>query len=126
MKESDSDLDHLTHGIKSFFDFPADEYDSEVFRWEEHHLKPGYARPVVIHRAVLGSVERFYSILCEHIGGKWPFWISPRQCIILPISEKFKEYANKINLFLKHAGFNSEVDSSDNTMKKKILFAEMN
>jgi len=43
-----------------------------------HKLKPGFARPVIVHRAILGSVERMYAILCEHTGGRWPFWISPR------------------------------------------------
>ena len=64
--------------VVDYFDFPADEMDDEVFRWEEHHLRAGYARPVVIHRAVLGSVERFFSILLENCAGKWPFWLSPR------------------------------------------------
>ena len=97
-----------------------------MFRWVEHHLKPGYARPVVIHRAVLGSVERFYSILTEHLGGKWPFWISPRQAIIIPISEKFMKYCEGIHKYLKHRGFNTEIDDSDNTMKKKVMNAETN
>jgi threonyl-tRNA synthetase len=42
-------------------------------------------RPVMIHRAVLGSVERMFAILCEHTGGKWPFWLSPRQAMVIPI-----------------------------------------
>jgi threonyl-tRNA synthetase len=93
LREEDLSGDHLSHGVKNFFDFPADKYDPEVFRWEEHHIKPGFARPVVIHRAILGSVERFFSILTEHVSGKWPLWLSPRQAIILPISEKFIDYA---------------------------------
>lgn len=43
------------------------------------NLRPGYARPVVVHRAILGSVERMMAILCEHTAGKYPFWLSPRQ-----------------------------------------------
>jgi threonyl-tRNA synthetase len=58
--------------------YPKDELDEEDFTWQEHHLKPGFARPVIIHRAILGSVERFVAILIEHLGGKWPFFISPR------------------------------------------------
>jgi len=52
--------------------------DDEEFVWREQPLKPGFKRPVIIHRAILGSVERFMAILIEHLGGKWPFWISPR------------------------------------------------
>jgi threonyl-tRNA synthetase len=58
--------------------------------------KPGFARPVMIHRAVLGSVERFIAILCEHTAGKWPFFVSPRQIVVIPISENFTEYAKKV------------------------------
>ncbi|OAF64313.1 hypothetical protein A3Q56_07932, partial [Intoshia linei] len=49
--------------------------------------------PVIVHRAILGSIERFFGILCEHTGGKWPFWISPRQAIIVPISPELNNYA---------------------------------
>lgn len=58
--------------------FPADENDGDEFVWREHALKPGFRRPVIIHRAILGSVERFSAVLVEHLGGKWPFWLSPR------------------------------------------------
>ena len=58
--------------------FKADEYSPEDFEWKEQLLKPGFSRPVMIHRAVYGSVERFLSVLIEHTAGKWPFFISPR------------------------------------------------
>jgi threonyl-tRNA synthetase len=58
--------------------FKADDYDDVDFEWKEHALKPGYARPVMVHRAILGSVERFMAILIEHLAGKWPFFLSPR------------------------------------------------
>ena len=60
------------------------------------NLKPGFERPVIVHRAILGSVERMFAILCEHTGGKWPFWLSPRQVAILPINDEHVEYANKV------------------------------
>ena len=53
-------------------------------------------RPVMIHRAVLGSVERMFAILLEHYKGKWPFWLSPRQAIVCPISKKSEEYALQV------------------------------
>lgn len=53
-------------------------------------------KPVIIHRAILGSVERMFAILLEHYAGKWPFWLSPRQCIVCPVSEKFTHYAVEV------------------------------
>ena len=85
--------------------FPEDEWDPEEFKWEMHSLKAGYDRPVVIHRAVLGSVERFYSILMEHCGGRWPTWISPRQAILLPIAERHNDYSESVVKALKFAGY---------------------
>jgi threonyl-tRNA synthetase len=58
--------------------YPKDELDEEEFVWQEHPVKNGFKRPVIIHRAILGSLERFIAILIEHLGGKWPFWVSPR------------------------------------------------
>ena len=66
-------------------------------------------RPVMIHRAVLGSVERMFAILLEHYKGKWPFWLSPRQAIVCPISKKSEGYALQVTcvaaLFIKQLGF---------------------
>ena len=107
LKESDSESDHMSQNEKviDYFDFPADEFDDEVFRWEEHHLRPGFARPVVVHRAVLGSVERFFSILLENCAGKWPFWLSPRQLVICPITDKNIPYCEKVLKKLMIEGF---------------------
>lgn len=68
-------------------DKPKGEY-----RREDHMrpLTPGYARPVMIHRAMAGSIERFTGILIEHFGGKWPFWLSPRQIVSFPSVPRFK------------------------------------
>ena len=52
-----------------------------------HPVKNGFERPVIIHRAIFGSLERFIAILCEHTGGKWDFWVSPRQLKLLPMSK---------------------------------------
>ena len=100
--------------------YPKDEHDDEEFKWEEHSLRNGYKRPVIIHRAILGSVERFSAILIEHIAGKWPFWISPRQAIICPISEHYIDYCDKVQLYLHQRGFDVEVDRSNATLKKKV------
>jgi threonyl-tRNA synthetase len=74
---------------------------------------------------VLGSLERFLSILVEQNEGNWPFWLSPRQAIILPISEKFNEYGEKVYKALKYNGFHVELDSSDCRVNKKIRLAQL-
>ena len=104
--------------------YPKDELDEEEFVWQEHHLKPGFNRPVIIHRAILGSMERFIAILIEHIAGKWPFWVSPRQAIVVPVSEKFLDYAEKVTLYLHQQGFEVELDRSNHTLAKKVRNAQ--
>ena len=111
--------------VKNYYEFHPDEFDPETFRWEEHECKHGYKRPVIIHRAILGSLERFFSILIEHIDGKWPFWLSPKQVIVLPVSEKFKEYSHKVNLALQKNKFHSAVDDSTLTVNKRIRNAQL-
>ncbi|XP_064607541.1 threonine--tRNA ligase 1, cytoplasmic-like isoform X2 [Liolophura sinensis] len=83
-------------------------------------------RPVIIHRAILGSVERLIAILCEHYGGKWPFWLSPRQAIVVPVAPPFDEYAQQVQKQVHDAGFLCEVDLDDSTtMNKKIRNAQL-
>eukprot|EP01098_Paradermamoeba_levis_P002089 TRINITY_DN1247_c0_g1_i1.p1 TRINITY_DN1247_c0_g1~~TRINITY_DN1247_c0_g1_i1.p1 ORF type:complete len:718 (+),score=257.49 TRINITY_DN1247_c0_g1_i1:75-2156(+) len=84
-----------------------------------------YERPVIIHRAILGSVERMMAILIEHTAGKWPFWLSPRQCMILPVSEKFAEYAGEVQKKIHAAGFFVDVDMTDKKLQKKIPLAQL-
>ena len=85
--------------------FEADEYSKEPFEWRERPLKPNTERPVLIHRAVLGSVERFIAMLAEHTAGKWPFWLSPRQVCICPISDATIPYAKEVEHKLKNLGY---------------------
>ncbi|KAJ7543976.1 hypothetical protein O6H91_09G060700 [Diphasiastrum complanatum] len=82
-------------------------------------------RPVIIHRAILGSVERMFAILLEHYGGKWPFWLSPRQAIVCPVSEKFTEYAIQVRDEVHKAGFYIEADTTDRKLQKKIREAQL-
>ena len=74
----------------------------------------------MIHRAILGSLERFVSILTEHNAGKWPLWLSPRQIKICPISAPFHSYAEKIYKKLHSQGFEVELDLSETSLNKKI------
>lgn len=68
-------------------------------------LSQGCARPVMIHRAMAGSIERFTAILCEHFAGKWPLWLSPRQVIIIPVGMGFLDYAKEVAQLLKKEHF---------------------
>lgn len=82
-------------------------------------------RPVMIHRAILGSVERMFAMLLEHYAGKWPFWISPRQVIVCPVSAKFVDYALKVREQVHEAGFYADADISDRKLDKKIREAQL-
>jgi len=84
-----------------------------------------YQRPVIIHRAVLGSVERMMAILIEHFAGKFPFWLSPRQVMVVPVSTPFYDYAAKVRQTLHDAGVHADADLSEFTMNKKIRNAEL-
>ncbi|XP_022972266.1 threonine--tRNA ligase, mitochondrial 1-like [Cucurbita maxima] len=82
-------------------------------------------RPVMIHRAILGSVERMFAILLEHYKGKWPFWLSPRQAIVCPVSEKSQSYALKVRDAIHHAGYYVDVDTTDRKIQKKVREAQL-
>ena len=84
-----------------------------------------FQRPVMVHRAMLGSVERMFAVLSEHWGGKWPFWLSPRQCIIVPIDNKFCDYANELQDIIHKAGYFVDVDESSRTLNKKVREAQL-
>lgn len=84
-----------------------------------------FERPVMIHRAILGSVERFMSVLIEHTGGKWPFWLSPRQVCVVPVAEAYFGYAEKVRKTLHDAGYYIDVDTSNKQLAKKVREAAM-
>ncbi|KAJ5823437.1 hypothetical protein N7447_005777 [Penicillium robsamsonii] len=88
-------------------------------------LPPGRARPVVIHRAIIGSFERFLGILIEHFGGKWPFWLSPRQVLIVPVMPALNDYAEEVQRILQGDKLNADVDTSGNTLQKKIRTGQL-
>jgi threonyl-tRNA synthetase len=82
-------------------------------------------RPVMIHRAPFGSMERFIALLLEHTGGNFPLWLTPEQAVILPVSEKHEKYAEKVLNSLENAEIRGLVDSRNETIGKKIREAEM-
>jgi threonyl-tRNA synthetase len=81
-------------------------------------------QPAMLHRAILGSLERFIGIYIEHTGGDFPFWLSPVQVIVLPISEKQAQYAETVKARLLEAGVRVQVDSRSETLGFKIREAE--
>ena len=76
--------------------------------------------PVMLHRALFGSLERFIGILIENYAGKFPFWISPLQTVVIPISEEFNDYAKKVSNQIKQAGMSSVVDLKNHNLNYKI------
>ena len=82
-------------------------------------------RPIMIHRVAFGSIERFIGILIEHYAGKFPVWLSPVQVKILPVSEKFADYAKKVSDELKAAGVRVETDLRSEKLGYKIRSAQM-
>jgi threonyl-tRNA synthetase len=82
-------------------------------------------RPVMIHRAPFGSMERFIAILLEHTAGNFPLWLMPEQAIILSLSEKYENYAKKVLDLLENHEIRALIDNRNETIGKKIRDAEM-
>jgi threonyl-tRNA synthetase len=82
-------------------------------------------RPVMIHRAPFGSLERFVAVLIEHCAGNFPLWLSPEQYVILPISEKYEEYAKKLSQMLNNTDIRGLIDFRDEKIGRKIRDAEV-
>ncbi|HEY6844425.1 MAG TPA: threonine--tRNA ligase [Thermoanaerobaculia bacterium] len=82
-------------------------------------------RPVMIHRAILGSLERFIGIVIEHFAGAFPVWLAPVQAVVLPLSEKFVAYANDVARKLRAAGLRVEIDESNEKLGAKIRNAQL-
>jgi len=76
--------------------------------------------PVMLHRALFGSLERFIGILIEHYSGKLPFWINPLQAMVIPVSDEFDSYAKQVNETVKNVGINCEVDLKNHNLNYKI------
>ena len=105
--------------------------DSAAGEHEEWKLQAGntvpvgMARPVMIHRAIVGSFERFFGVLIEHYGGKWPFWLSPRQVMVIPVMASAEGYATEVKDLLRKSLLHVDTDISSNTLQKKIRAAQV-
>ncbi|MFP4536462.1 MAG: aminoacyl--tRNA ligase-related protein, partial [Spirochaetaceae bacterium] len=79
-------------------------------------------RPFMVHRALLGSLERFFGVLVEHYGGAFPVWLAPEQAVVIPVAPAFSEYAENVAQELRAAGFRASADLSDDRMNAKIRY----
>ena len=82
-------------------------------------------RPVMIHRALFGSIERFFGVLTEHYSGAFPPWLAPVQAIGIPVADTFADYLGEVIVQMRKAGIRAELDSSDDRMQKKVRNAQM-
>jgi threonyl-tRNA synthetase len=85
----------------------------------------GNHRPYMIHRALLGSMERFFGVLLEHHGGALPVWLSPVQAVVIPIADRHMEYCRRVQERLREAGLRAEIDAGEDRMNAKIRNAQM-
>ena len=82
-------------------------------------------RPIMIHRAPFGSMERFVAVLLEHTAGKFPLWLTPDQVVVLPISEKYNDYAEKVAKELNKADIRTQIDDRNEKIGRKIRDNEL-
>ena len=82
-------------------------------------------RPVMLHRAVLGSMERFFGCLIEHYAGAFPIWLSPVQAVVIPIADRHIDYARQVQEQLLEAGMRVEVDARSERMNAKVRDAQV-
>ncbi|KUG07756.1 threonine--tRNA ligase [Solirubrum puertoriconensis] len=96
-------------------------------RFELEYVAPDNSRqrPVMIHRAPFGSLERFVAVLIEHCAGNFPLWLAPEQFVVLPISDKYHDYARRVQEQLQQADLRGTVDERDERIGRKIRDAEM-
>ena len=82
-------------------------------------------RPVMIHRALFGSIERFFGVLTEHYAGAFPPWLAPVQAVAIPVADAFVPYLQEVVAQLKRHGIRAELDASDDRMQKKVRNAQL-
>ena len=104
------------------FDFNLSERFDMTFVDQDGKVK----RPFMIHRALLGSLERFFGVLIEHYGGAFPVWLAPVQAVVIPVAPAFDDYAREITALLKEADIRTDTDLSDQRMNAKIRNAQNN
>ena len=97
---------------------------SERFEMEYVDADGQHKRPYMVHRALLGSIERFFGVFIEHTGGAFPVWLMPEQAVVIPVAPAFDDYAKKVVAELKRQGIRARADLSDSRMNAKIRTAQ--
>jgi threonyl-tRNA synthetase len=118
---------HVKDSLKRTWQCGTIQVDfSMPVRLDLHYVGPDGQkhRPIMVHRALVGSIERFMGVLIEHLAGKFPAWLAPTQVVVLPISEKVADYAQEVAGTLKKAGFRVQLDGASDAIKAKIARAE--
>ncbi len=103
------------------FDFNLPERFDLVFQDDQGNR----SRPYMVHRAILGSLERFFGVLVEHYAGAFPLWLAPVQAVVIPIADRHNEYAEQVAAQLRDAGFRVDVDDRSERMNQKIRQAQL-
>ena len=103
------------------FDFNLPERFDLVFQDDQGNR----SRPYMVHRAILGSLERFFGVLVEHYAGAFPLWLAPVQAVVIPIADRHNEYAGQVANQLRDAGYRVEVDDRSERMNQKIRQAQL-
>ena len=119
---------HITDALGRSWQCATVQFDfnlPERFDLTFQDAEGGRSRPYMVHRAVLGSMERFLGVLTEHYGGAFPLWLAPVQATVIPIAERHVDYANQVQATLTEAGFRVEVDGRNERMNLKIRNAQM-
>ena len=98
----------------------VDFYSAKKFDLNFINEKGEKEHPVIIHRAIMGSFDRFFAFLTEKTAGNFPVWLSPVQVLIIPVGEKFNDYGEKVLAELKNTGIRAEIDKTNETLGKKI------
>merc|ERR1712226_315702 len=114
---------HIQDAMKRNHQLATIQLDFQLpknFELEYVNHEGGTSRPVIIHRAILGSIERCISVLTEQYAGKWPFWLSPRQAIVVSVVSAAADYAISIQKKLYESGFECEADVEGDTVQKKV------
>ncbi|HZW54352.1 MAG TPA: His/Gly/Thr/Pro-type tRNA ligase C-terminal domain-containing protein, partial [Candidatus Elarobacter sp.] len=97
----------------------------ERFQLEYRGNDGAFHRPFMVHRALFGSVERFFAMLVEHFAGVFPLWLAPTQVVVVPIADRHNAYAYAVRKLLRAAGMRAEADDRDERMQAKVRDAEI-
>lgn len=119
---------HIRDAIGRFWQCGTVQLDMSLpqkFELEFVDMDAGHKQPVMLHRALFGSIERFFGILIEHFAGKFPLWLSPYQVRILTVADRHVPYAKEIAAKIKKAGFVCDIDDSNESVGKKVRDAQM-